>query len=101
MTPASIAEKYPFFALLLSLVLAFFALAGACLIFSRTNLDEKWAAVITIVVVISVLLYMDLLVRRNRNLATKRHHARAAAGKRGNSTIEDRDLSVDVFDEIR
>lgn len=82
MNPLSIAERYPFFVLLLSLVLTFFALAGACLIFSRTNLGEKWAAVITIVVVISVLLYMDLLVRRNRNLATKQHHARGGGWKK-------------------
>lgn len=80
--PVGIAEKYPFFALLLSLVLAFFALAGVCLIFSRTNICEKWPAVITIVVVVSVLLYMDLLVRRNRNLATKQLHARGGGWKR-------------------
>ncbi len=76
MNPVSIPEKYPFFVLLLSLFFAFFALAGACLIFSGTNLGEKWPAVITILVVVSVLLYMDLLVRRNRNLATKQNRAR-------------------------
>ena len=80
--PVGIAEKYPFFALLLFLLLAFLALAGACLIFSRTNLGEKWPAVITIVVVVSVLLYMDLLVRRNRNLAPKQHHARGGGWKK-------------------
>jgi hypothetical protein len=82
MNPISIAEKYPFFVLLLSLFLAFFALAGACLIFSRTNLGEKWPAVVTILVVVSVLLYMDLLVRRNRNLATKQHHTRGGYWKK-------------------
>jgi hypothetical protein len=81
MSRVSIPEKYPFFALLLSLFLAFFALAGACLIFSGTNLGEKWLAGVTILVVVSVLLYMDLLVRGNRNLPPKQHHARGGYWK--------------------
>jgi hypothetical protein len=71
MSSTSITEKYPFFALLLSLLLALFALAGACLIFSRTNLSQKWPLAITIAVIVSVLLYMDLLIRRNRSLKAR------------------------------
>ena len=39
--------------------------------FTRTNLSQKWPLAIAIAVIVSVLLYMDLLIRRNRNLKTK------------------------------
>jgi len=38
------------------------------LVFTGANLSQRWSLAITIAVIISVLLYMDLLIRRNRSL---------------------------------
>ncbi len=46
-------------------------LAGVRAIFTRINLAERWPLLITIAVIISVLLYMELLIRTHRGLATK------------------------------
>jgi hypothetical protein len=46
-------------------------LVGVGLVFTRTNLVEKWPFLITIAVILSVLLYMDLLIRRQRRHTTK------------------------------
>lgn len=46
-------------------------LAGVRAIFTRINLTERWPLLITIAVIISVLLYMELLIRTHRGLATK------------------------------
>jgi hypothetical protein len=43
-------------------------LVGLGMVFVRVNLAENWPLFITIAVIISVLLYMDLLIRRNRSL---------------------------------
>lgn len=40
-------------------------------VFTRTNLSQKWPLAITIAVIVSVLLYMDLLIKRNRSLKTR------------------------------
>ncbi|MFQ5816298.1 MAG: CFI-box-CTERM domain-containing protein [Candidatus Hydrothermarchaeaceae archaeon] len=49
-------------------------LVGASLAFTRINLDERWPLLITIAVIISVLLYMELLIRRYRRPRTKPVH---------------------------
>jgi hypothetical protein len=43
-------------------------LVGLSMVFVRVDLAEKWPLFITIAVIVSVLLYMDLLIRRNRSL---------------------------------
>jgi hypothetical protein len=46
-------------------------LVGASRVFTRVNFAERWPVLITIAVIISVLLYMHLLVRRHRSLMKK------------------------------
>jgi hypothetical protein len=43
-------------------------LIGVSLVLGRINLAERWPLFITIAVILAVLLYMELLVRRNRGL---------------------------------
>jgi len=50
-------------------------------VFTRTNLSQKWPLAITIAVIVSVLLYMELLIRRNRSLKTRQ--PRHGKGRRG------------------
>ncbi len=54
-------------------------LAGVRGIFTRINLAERWPLLITIAVILGVLLYMELLVRRHRSLTTKHPHPRRAS----------------------
>jgi hypothetical protein len=49
-------------------------LVGAGVVLGRVNLGKRWPLLITMAVIISVLIYMDILVRRYRNLATKPAH---------------------------
>jgi hypothetical protein len=73
------------------------SLVGASLVFTRVNPGEKWPLLVTMGVIISVLLYMDLLIRRHRRLTTKPAHPRRVSnfsGRRG--TSKNRDLSVDT-----
>ncbi len=41
-------------------------LVGASLVFIRINLAQRWPLAITIAVILAVLLYMEILVGRNR-----------------------------------
>jgi hypothetical protein len=45
-------------------------LVGASMVLTRINLAEKWPLLITIAVIMSVLLYMELLIRRCRRVKT-------------------------------
>jgi len=81
-------------------------LVGAALAINSVNLGEKWPLLITIGVILSALLYMDLLIRRQRSLTRKapsspKSCTSSALRSRGSGVIEDRDLSVDIFDKIR
>ncbi len=49
-------------------------LVGASFVFARVNLAERWPLLITIAVILSVLLYMELLIRRYRRPRRKRVH---------------------------
>lgn len=49
-------------------------LVGASRVFTRVNLAERWPLLITIAVILSVLLYMELLIRRYRRPRTKPVH---------------------------
>jgi hypothetical protein len=49
-------------------------LIGAGRVFMRVNLAERWPLLITIAVILSVLLYMELLIRRYRRPRTKPVH---------------------------
>lgn len=46
-------------------------LLGAGLVFFRLNLAEKWPLLVTIAVILSVLLYMEFLIKRHRGLSRK------------------------------
>jgi hypothetical protein len=46
-------------------------LVGASLVFTRLKLAERWPLLITIAVILSVLLYMELLIRKYRRPMTK------------------------------
>jgi hypothetical protein len=46
-------------------------LVGASLVFTRLKLAERWPLLITIAVILSVLLYMELLIRKYRRPTTK------------------------------
>ena len=43
---------------------------GASLVFVRLNLAEKWPLLVAIGMILSVLLYMELLVKKKRGLTT-------------------------------
>lgn len=47
-------------------------LVGASLVYIRINLVQRWPLLITIAVILSVLLYMEILIRRHRKPRTKR-----------------------------
>jgi len=53
-------------------------LVGASFVFIRINLAQRWPLAITIAVILGVLLYMDVLVRRNRGFAAKPTYPRRA-----------------------
>ncbi len=46
-------------------------LVGLGLVLTKVNLAERWLLLIPIAVIISVLLYMELLIRRHRSVVTK------------------------------
>jgi hypothetical protein len=46
-------------------------LLGASVVFTRLKLAERWPLLITIAVILSVLLYMELLIRKYRRPTTK------------------------------
>jgi len=59
-------------------------LVGLSMLFSWVDLPERWPLLVTMAVIISVLLYMEFLIRRHRHLMTKppnprrvlhRHHS--------------------------
>jgi hypothetical protein len=50
-------------------------LMGVGLIFTRINLAERWPLFLTIGVIFSVLLYMEILIRWHRNLKQRTAHA--------------------------
>ena len=54
-------------------------LVGVSLVLSSVNLGKRWPLLITIGVIMSVLLYMEILVRRHRGLRTKPAHPRKSA----------------------
>jgi hypothetical protein len=58
-------------------------LVGASVVLGRANLGKKWPLLITMAVIISVLLYMEILVRRCRGLATKPAHRPKDPGSSG------------------
>ncbi|MCK5552885.1 MAG: hypothetical protein KAJ09_07060, partial [Deltaproteobacteria bacterium] len=58
-------------------------LVGASVVLGRVNLGKKWPLLITMAVIISVLLYMEILVRRCRGLATKPAHRPKGPGSSG------------------
>jgi hypothetical protein len=58
-------------------------LVGAGVVLGRVNLGKRWPLLITMAVIISVLIYMDILVRRYRDLATKPAHRPKGLGSSG------------------
>ena len=86
-------------------------LVGTSLVFIRITLADRWPLVVTIAVILAVLLYMEVLIRRHRGFTTRpayprrEHHSSGALRsgtmespkKSGNPT----DQSVDTTGEIR
>ncbi len=86
-------------------------LVGTSLVFIRITLAERWPLLITIAVILAVLLYMEVLIRRHRGFTTKPAYPRRErhfSGTLRSGTTESpkksgnpRDPSVDTAGEIR
>jgi len=86
-------------------------LVGTSLVFIRITLAERWPLLVTIAVILTVLLYMEVLIRRNRGFTTKPAYPgreRHFSGALRSGTMESpkksgnpRDPSVDTAGEIR
>jgi hypothetical protein len=68
-------------------------LVGAGVVLGRVNLGKRWPLLITMAVIISVLIYMDILVRRYRDLATKPAYRSKGSGSSGTLRPGEKELS--------
>jgi hypothetical protein len=86
-------------------------LVGTSLVLIRITLAERWPLLVTIAVILAVLLYMEVLIRRHRGFTTKLAYPRGErhfSGTLRSGTMESpkksgnpRDPSVDTAGEIR
>ena len=86
-------------------------LVGTSLVFIRINLAERWPLLITIAVILAVLLYMEVLIRRHRGFTAKpayprreRHFSgtfRSGTTESPKKSGDSTDPSVDTAGEIR
>ena len=86
-------------------------LVGTSLVFIRITLGERWPLLVTMAVILAVLLYMEVLIRRHRGFTTKPAYPgreRHFSGALRSGTMESpkksgnpRNPSVDTAGEIR